>query len=126
MDGLLQAALVDICESLQEHGLPFALVGGVAASLRGRLRATEDIDLILLTDVEGALELVERLKGTAFQPLFPEYERVVRSAYILALEHLPSAITLDLAIGTSGFEQQIIRRAGNVSDRKFECTSCHV
>ncbi len=115
MDGLLQSALIDICELLQELGPPFALVGGVAASLRGRLRATEDIDLILLTDVDGALELVVRLEGTSFQPLFREYERVVRSAYILALEHLPSAITLDLAIGTSGFEQQIIRRAGIIS-----------
>lgn len=114
MDSQLQTVLIDICELLQEHGPPFALVGGVAASLRGRLRATEDIDLILLTDVDGALELVDRLNGTAFQPLFPEYERVVRSAYILALEHLPSAITLDLAIGTSGFEQQIIRRAATI------------
>lgn len=46
MDSQLQTVLIDICELLQKHGPPFALVGGVAASLRGRLSATEDIDLI--------------------------------------------------------------------------------
>jgi len=111
MNSLLQESLTDVCGLLSQRHIRFALVGGIAASLRGRLRATEDVDLVLLTDVEGALELANSLGATPFQPLFPEFEKVVRSAYILALEHQPTGVPIDLAIGASGFEQQIVNRA---------------
>jgi len=108
---LLQNALMDICEFLHRRQIDFALVGGIAASLRGRMRTTDDIDLVLMTDVNGALKLAREIDATPFQPLFPEFEKVVRTAYILALEHQPTRVTLDLAIGASGFEQQIVSRA---------------
>ncbi len=114
MDKLLQRALADISDLLQRRDMVFALVGGIAASLRGRLRATEDIGLILMTDVDGALQLASELDGTPFGPLFPEFEKVVRRAYILALEHRPTGVPIDLAIGSSGFEQQVVSRASQV------------
>lgn len=115
MDSLLQSALADICSQLHNRQVRFALIGGVAASLRGRIRATEDIDLVVMTDVNGALELALNLDGKVFQPLFPEFEKVIRTAYILALEHRPTSVTLDLAIAVSGFEQQVIRRSNLVN-----------
>ena len=111
MNSLLQESLTDVCDLLSKSHIRFALVSGIVASLRGRLRATEDVDFVLLTDVEGALELANSLGATPFQPLFPEFEKVVRSAYILALEHQPTGVPIDLAIGASGFEQQIVNRA---------------
>jgi len=111
MNNLLQETLVDACDLLTQHHIRFALVGGIAASLRGRLRATEDLDFVLLTDVDGALELASSLDATPFQPLFPEFEKVVRTAYILALEHQSTGVSIDLAIGASGFEQKIVNRA---------------
>jgi len=48
----LQESLTDVCGLLSQRHIRFALVGGIAASLRGRLRATEDVDFVLLTDVE--------------------------------------------------------------------------
>lgn len=41
MDSLLQKALADICDLLHERQIRFALVGGIAASLRGRLGETD-------------------------------------------------------------------------------------
>ena len=118
MDSPLQQALADICSQLDERSVRFALIGGIAASLRGRLRTTEDIDLVVMTDVDGALNLAASLDAQKFVPLFPDFEKVVRTAHILALEHRPTSITLDLAIAASGFEQQVIQRADlvNIAD----------
>ena len=49
MNSILQESLADVCGLLSQRHIRFALVGGIAASLRGRLRATEDVDLVLLT-----------------------------------------------------------------------------
>jgi len=108
MDKNLQLALADICELLDNHKIRFALVGGIAASLRGRLRTTEGIDLVLITDIQAALERVGVLSDTPLKPFFYEFERVLRTSYILTLEHQPTGVSLDLAIGVSGFEQQIV------------------
>jgi len=66
MNSLLQESLTDVCDLLSKSHILFALVSGIVASLRGRLRATEDIDFVLLTDVEGALELANSLCATPF------------------------------------------------------------
>ena len=47
------SAIVDTLESL---GLPYALCGGIAMSVHGFTRATEDIDLFILPEHSGAVE----------------------------------------------------------------------
>lgn len=89
----------------------YALIGGLAASMRGRIRATEDLDLILLCDVEEALTLVSSLGEAGFSPLLEDYEQVARSALLSPIIDRASGIQLDVAIGLSGFEKEIVERA---------------
>jgi CBS domain-containing protein len=107
----LQRTLADAVAFLRDHDVRYALVGGLAASLRGRPRVTVDVDMVIGCDVPGALELLKLVPGTPFAPLFPDAEEVVERAYILPLRHRVTGVKLDLAVGLSGFEQQVIQRA---------------
>ena len=98
-------------KELEARQFRYALIGGLAASIRGRIRATEDLDLILLCSLDEGLELVESLRQSRFSALLDDYEEVARSALLLPLIDQDSGIQLDLAIGLSGFEQEIVERA---------------
>lgn len=117
----LQTVLLDAVDLLQSRKFPHALVGGLAASIRGRTRVTEDVDFVVTCAVEEAIKLAQSLEGTAFAPLFPEFEPVIRRSFILPLRHRDSGVPVDLAIGVSGLEQQVVSRATHVTigDRQF-------
>ncbi|MEM7560810.1 MAG: hypothetical protein AAF394_16935, partial [Planctomycetota bacterium] len=76
----LHAALSDICGRLNSLKIRHALIGGLAASLRGRVRATNDIDLIILCNLERALSFVESFDSKDFVPLIDDFEDVARAA----------------------------------------------
>lgn len=111
MKDALKITLIDIVAELESHDLEYALVGGLAASLRGRVRVTDDVDLVVRFDVYQALNFAERLNPEKFAGFIPDVESVARSAFLLPLVHKQSGIQLDLAIGVSGFEEQIVSRA---------------
>ena len=79
--------------------------------MRGRIRVTEDVDVVVKCTVDQALEFVQSADPTRFTPLIPEYESVARSAFLIPLIHQTTGVQLDLAVGVSGFEQQIVSRA---------------
>lgn len=111
MDARLWPTLADAVAMLESRGLPTALIGGLAVSLRGQPRMTVDVDLVIAADVDDALRLVRDLSATPFMPLFDGVEEVVSSAFILPLRHRTTGIRVDLAIGMSGFEREAIGRA---------------
>lgn len=111
MNEPLQQTLVDIARLLELEGIQYALIGGLAASILGQPRVTADVDLVILADVERSLRLAASLDATAFRPLFPDVSDVVEKAFILPLRHRVTNVKVDLAIGLSGFEQQVVRRA---------------
>ena len=114
MKNELQSALIDIVNQFESKAIRYCLVGGIAASLRGRIRNTEDVDLVIAVDVDEAIRFLHALPKDQFRPFFPDVELVARTSYILALEHVATQITLDLAIGMSGFEQQVVDRSERV------------
>jgi len=46
---------------------PYCLVGALAVNAWGRLRATHDIDLLVLSDLPSRTELIDALLGQGFQ-----------------------------------------------------------
>ena len=115
MDKPLQATLADAIRFLDHRQIPYALIGGLAASLQGEPRVTADVDAVIGTTVEDALKLLHNLEGSPFEPLFPGVDEVVRQAFILPLRHRKTGVKVDLSIGLSGFEQQLIERAKRVT-----------
>jgi hypothetical protein len=107
----LRITLADAVRFLESQGIGYALIGGLAISVRAMPRATVDVDLVIAADVERALSLVESLPNSDFAPLFDGVEEVVQSAFILPLRHRRTNVKVDVAIGLSGFELAAINRA---------------
>jgi hypothetical protein len=115
MDEPLERTLADVISFLVQHQISYALIGGIAASLRGEARATADVDLVIAADVDRTLQLLQALEKSSLTPLFSGVEEVVRRAFILPLRHRRTGVKVDLALGMSGFEQQLISRAQTVA-----------
>jgi hypothetical protein len=107
----LQTTLTDAANFLVSQGIAYALIGGMAASLRGQTRTTADVDLVIDTDVSHALALIKRLDRSTFRPLFDNVAEVVERSFILPLRHRTTNIKVDMSLGLSGFEQKLIGRA---------------
>lgn len=115
MEPALWPTLADAARVFESRGIQFALIGGLAVSLRGQPRMTVDVDLLILADVDQALGLVRELASTPFEPLFAGVEEVVTRSFILPLRHRITGIRVDVAIGMSGFEQKAVGHASPVT-----------
>jgi hypothetical protein len=107
----LNATLADAADLFEQAGVGYALVGGLASSMRGQPRVTADVDLVIAADVEQAFSIASGLDATPFKPLFEPIDEIVQSAFILPLRHRATGVKVDCALGLSGFERQLLRRA---------------
>jgi len=110
----LSATLADAIAFLTQEGVAYALIGGLATSLRGQARVTADVDLVIDAELDRALALIPKLDGSKFAPLFDDVEDVVQRSFILPLRHRTTGVKVNVAIGLSGFEQQVVARATKV------------
>lgn len=111
----LGAALRRISGTLSRESVPFALVGGLAVSVRTEPRFTRDIDLAVAVDSDAAAEtLVHRLvrEGWGVRAV-AEHEAVDRLATVRldAPADVDTAAVVDLLFASSGIEQELVRDA---------------
>lgn len=108
-------ALKETAEFLASQEIDFAIIGGIAVAVRGEPRATLDVDAVLKCDVERALALLQTLHSAPVAPFFDGVEEIVRTGLLLPLEHKDTGIRIDLSIGMSGFDQQVVANASSWS-----------
>jgi hypothetical protein len=104
-------AIVRVANLLERHNLAFALIGGLASSIRGRIRVTADIDIVVDCEVTAAVSLLKQLDETSFRPFVDDAEASIRQYFILPIVDVDSGTPIDLAIGASGFEKMVVQRA---------------
>ena len=102
MDDSIRRTLVDLDAFLGGHEVPFAVIGGIAVAIRGEPRFTADIDVVVGLDQDAAVDLLRSVARSAFEPLFPGAEDVVRDAFLLPLRHRVTQIKVDIAVGARG------------------------
>ena len=64
----LEAALVEVASLLDELSIPYMLIGGLAVSIWGEVRATLDADFSLWVEPQD-LERIVRQIGARLQPI---------------------------------------------------------
>ena len=110
----LEAALRKISTELTQSGFPFALVGGLAVSVRTEPRFTRDADLVvaLATDAE-AEALIHNLRAHDYGiEAVVEQEAVGRLATVrLIPSREPQAPVVDLLFASSGIEAEVVADA---------------
>jgi hypothetical protein len=61
----------DILAALNQHGVRYVIVGGLAVILHGHVRVTADIDLVIDLEPAQARAAIDALVGTGLRPLVP-------------------------------------------------------
>ncbi len=88
-----------------------AVIGGVAASIHGQPRVTQDIDLVaLVPDDEWAAFLVVGVKF-GIEPRRRDALAFATTTRVLLLRHKPSGVELDVSLGAIAFEHRMVERA---------------
>ncbi len=105
------STLADLDDWLRDEYVPYAVIGGIATTVRGEPRFTADVDVVVGIDLDRALRLIDSIERSPFRPLFTDVAEVVQRAFILPLRHVATGIRVDMAIGLTGFERQLIARA---------------
>lgn len=104
----LLAALADLADWLETNQIPSMIIGGVAASLLGRPRLTQDIDALAMipeNEWDGALA------AGAGHGIVSRIENAVdfaRRSRVLLLQHSDSRIDIDLTLGSLPFERDAV------------------
>ncbi len=89
--GAVQEALRRITSRLNDLGIDYAVVGGMALFLHGFRRFTEDVDILVTR--EGLRQLHEALEGSGYRPPFPDSKNLrdtengVRIEFLVAGEY---------------------------------------
>lgn len=110
----LEAALVEITSKLNLLHVSFALVGGLAVSVRTEPRFTRDADLAVAVATDREAEaLIHALRDHGFLiAAVVEQEAVGRLATVrLSLSTEPRAPVVDLLFASSGIEAEIVAEA---------------
>jgi len=102
------AALEALSVFLRESALPAVIVGGVAASLLGRPRLTQDIDVLVDVPDEGWDQLLAIAAKQGIAPRIDAPLDFARRTRVLLLRHTASGIDIDVIFGALQFEREAV------------------
>ncbi len=106
-------SLAAAAEDLRELRRPFALVGGLAVSLRGEPRFTRDADLVVSVESDAAAEMTINAliaRGYAVDAVV-EQEALGRLATARLRSRVAGGVVVDLLFASSGIEPEITEAA---------------
>lgn len=104
-----ERALASIARELTSRGRHFALVGGLAVSVRAEVRFTRDVDVaVIVTSDADAEVLVRDLSG--YTPIAVVEHESVQRLSTARLEG-PEGVVVDLLFASTGLEHEIVSRA---------------
>jgi len=109
-----ELALAAICRELARLGRRFALVGGLAVSVRAEVRFTRDVDLVVpVSDDAEAESLIFELRSAGYSAVASvEHEAQHRLSTIRLMS--PSRVKVDLLFASSGIEKEIVDGASPI------------
>ncbi|MDX1583114.1 MAG: nucleotidyl transferase AbiEii/AbiGii toxin family protein [Thermoanaerobaculia bacterium] len=83
--------LLAVLRALEEHGVSYAIIGGIALGLHGLARATADLDLFLRPDEENIERLKDALKAVFDDPNIDDISAKELSGLYPAVRYWPPA-----------------------------------
>ncbi|NJL26729.1 MAG: nucleotidyl transferase AbiEii/AbiGii toxin family protein [Thermoanaerobaculia bacterium] len=114
----LYKALIGVGKDLQELGIRWALVGGIAVSLRSEPRTTRDLDIAVATRSNRETDnLIRDLAARGYRRMEPDQHRAHRVTGRVAMDRLLTpkenveGVAVDLLFSFSGIEEEIVEAA---------------
>jgi hypothetical protein len=111
----VESALADVASELRRRNRPFALVGGLAVSIRGEVRFTRDVDVAISVARDQEVEsLVRDLASARYQVLAVVEQEAQRRVATVRLRS-PTGAVVDLLCASSGIEAEVVERATEIA-----------
>ncbi len=124
LSGILCGSEPDLIRDLEEHtkavvahlnelGVKYAVVGGIAVSFRSVVRTTNDLDLaVVVNDDIEAESIIRSLIGLGYRAeMILESEVAGRLATVRMISKGEREIFVDLLFASSGIEQEIVENS---------------
>ena len=87
------------------------VIGGIAASVLGQARFTEDLDAMFLLSIQDASRFLEEAKKEGIEPRVDDAIGFAKRSRVLLLRHIVTNTEIDISLGTLPFEQEVIERS---------------
>lgn len=107
----LFSALRDLSLCLDAFSGRAVIIGGIATVFLGRPRATRDIDALFWLLDEEVGTLVEVAGRFNYHPRIEGALEFALENRVILMQHRPTLIEADLALGMLSFERELIERA---------------
>jgi predicted nucleotidyltransferase len=108
-------ALADITAWLDASDARYTVIGGVAASLLGRPRVTQDIDILLLLEEDEWASFLDSASSHGFTSRVADCLEFARRTRVFLLRHEATGVSMDIVLAGLPFEHEVIVRAQRVN-----------
>ena len=115
----LVPALKAVMQWLTSERIDGAIIGGVAASIRGRPRITKDVDAVVLADDLGWERVLDSAARYGLVPRIDNALDFASRSRMLLLRHDKSGIEVDVSLGGLPFERETVERASMVDVKRL-------
>ncbi|MCB9419994.1 MAG: nucleotidyl transferase AbiEii/AbiGii toxin family protein [Ardenticatenaceae bacterium] len=96
---------------LSHFGDQGVVIGGIAVSLLGEARFTEDLDAMVLLSVEEIPHFLTVAQKEGIEPRISNAEDFARQNRVLLLRHTCTQTDIDVSLGILPFEQEMVERS---------------
>lgn|GEM_PF-119636 len=107
----LAPAIRALYNLFKSSDVPGMIIGGVAASIHGQARATEDVDAAVLLDERHLDHFVKLAAAEGLHPRISDAIAFAQRNAVLLLEHSESGVSVDIVLGRLPFERYALEHA---------------
>jgi hypothetical protein len=103
--------LESVQKLLSQFDYQGVIIGGIAVSLLGQARFTEDLDALVLLSIEDIPDFLAAAHQVGIEPRIAEADEFARRNRVLLLRHAASQTNIDISLGILPFEEEMVARS---------------
>jgi hypothetical protein len=114
-----EATLGALVRWLRSEDVPGLIIGGVASSLLGRPRLTQDVDVLILLEEQRWRRFLSAGVRFGFVPRMEDAVAFARRSRVFLIRHKSSGVDVDIALAGLPFEKESIAQVRWIRAGKF-------
>jgi predicted nucleotidyltransferase len=111
---MVESLVARLARAIEDAGLPYMVIGGMAVLVYGEPRLTKDIDITLGVDGDALPQVLRMAERLDLQVLVDDPEQFISSTMVLPLLDAITGLRVDMMFSWSPYERQAIQRARRV------------
>ena len=114
LSGSFEEALRSLALWFESEEVPYTTIGGMAVSILGQPRATQDIDVVVWLGERSWEAFLSAGESRGFEGRINDVLEFATRSRVMLLRHAASGINVDVSCGALPFEREMIERASAV------------